>query len=1082
MADQSNKFTHLHIHSHYSLLDGLSKIDEIVNRTKETGMDSVAVTDHGVIYGAIEFFQTAKKNNIKPILGVEAYVSPKGRYSREAGDRYHHMILLAENEMGWKNLLKLVTRANLEGYYYKPRMDKEILREHHEGLIALSGCLGGEIDQLLLAGQYDKARVVAEELREIFGPNNFFMEVQKHANIPESEKIEPQIIQLARELEIPLVGTQDAHYVTRDDAEYHDVLLAVQTGNKLSDDDRLSLKVDDFSIASPEEMIAKFAHLPEEVISNTTKIAERCNVEIKLRQNLLPDFSKPDNLTGNEYLRKLTEERLPRRYKGETMTQAVRDRVEYELSIIERTGFADYFLIVQDLIGWAKAHGIAVGPGRGSAAGSIVSYILGITDIDPLRYNLLFERFLNPDRIQMPDIDIDFSDRRRDEVISYARQKYGEDHVAQIITFGTMAARAAIRDAGRAMGLSYAFCDTIAKLIPLNKELKEALQLEPDLKAMYDSNPEAKKLIDTAKRLEGVARHASVHACGTVISKEPLTEYVALQYAPQDKSRIITQFEMHAIEDIGLLKVDFLGLRNLTIIEDCVRMVRELHGAEIDMSTIPLDDPKTYKLLKEGNTTGVFQFESAGMKRYMKEIQPTEIEDLIALVALYRPGPMDLIPSFIARKHGREEIKYLHPKMEPIMKNTHGIGVYQEQMMQIARELAGYTLAEADTLRKAIGKKIKSLLDEQEKKLIDGMVKNGIDQKIARSIWELFPPFARYGFNKSHAACYAFIGYQTAYLKAHYPEEYMAALFNNELSDIERVSFLINEAKQNRVGILPPDINKSGTYFMPENHSLRFGLLGIKNVGEEITKNIIEERTRNGEFKSFIDLLSRVQHKDLNKKSLESFAKAGVFDSLGVERNQILGNLDAIISYCQAIRKSAQEAASSLFGASHKPAPAPLNLAPCAPATTQQKLAWEKELLGFFLSDHPLNLWADKIKQHNIPPLEKVAEYKDESKVLNIVGLVSSVKKITTKSGQPMLFAALEDFSAKPLEVIVFTSIYHKTAPVWEPSNVVLVRGRMSWRGGEGKFVCDLAKKLENDPVVVAPATIPENKPVAHED
>jgi DNA polymerase-3 subunit alpha len=1041
-------------------------------------MDSIAVTDHGVMYGAIEFYQAAKKAGIKPILGVEAYIAPRGRASREGGERYYHMVLLAKNEAGWKNLLKLVSRANLEGYYYKPRMDKEILREHHEGLIALSGCLGGEISQLLLSGQFDKAKETALEYAEIFGEGNFYIEIQKHPHIPDSEKIEADLLRLAKETNLPLVGTQDSHYVLHSDAEYHDVLLAVQTGNKLSDDDRLTLNADDFSIATPAEMVEKFAHLPPEVVSNTQVIADACNVEIKLRQNILPDFPKPEGVSSNEFLRQLIEERLPSRYPAEKLTSEVRERVEYEMGVIEKTGFADYFLIVQDLIMWAKNHGIAVGPGRGSAAGSIVAYILHITDIDPLTYNLLFERFLNPERIQMPDIDIDFSDRRRDEVLAYCRQKYGEDHVAQIITFGTMAARAAVRDAGRAMGLSYGFCDQLAKLIPFNNDIKEALKAEPELKSMYDSNPDAKKLLDVASHLEGVARHASVHACGTVISKLSLSEYLPLQFAPQDKSRIITQFEMHAVEDIGLLKVDFLGLRNLTIIEDCVRLVRDLQGVELNMSAIPLDDGATYELLQEGNTTGVFQFESSGMRRYMKEIRPNVIEDLIALVALYRPGPMELIPLFIDRKHGREKINYLHPKMEPILSNTYGIAVYQEQMMQIARDLAGYSLAEADTLRKAIGKKIKALLDEQEQKMIDGMIKNGIDKKTAQAIWDLYPPFAKYGFNKSHAACYAFIGYQTAYLKAHYPEEYMAALFNNELSDIERVSFLINEAKQNGIAVLPPDINKSGTYFMPENGSLRFGLLAIKNVGEEIARAVIEERTRNGEYKDFSDLLNRVRHKDLNKKSLENFAKGGVFDSLGIERNQILENIEAISQYSTNVKRTAAEAANSLFGGLTKLAPPQLVLKGATAASTQQRLQWEKELLGFFLSDHPLNLWADKIKQHNIPPLEKVAQFQDETRSLNIVGLVSSVKKITTKSGQPMLFATLEDFSPKPLEVIVFTSVYHKTVDVWQPSNVVLVKGRMSWRGGEGKFVCDLAKKLERTEEKTTPAPA---APVAQE-
>ena len=666
-------------------------------------------------------------------------------------------------------------------------------------------------------------------------------------------------------------------------------------------------------------------------ITRTAEIAARCNVELELippyghGAYLLPEFPKPDGKTANAYMRELVMERLPKKFpaaKQQTPGRA-RDRLEYELGVIEKTGFADYFLIVQDLIHWAKTHGIAVGPGRGSAAGSLVSYVLDITNINPLTYNLLFERFLNPERISMPDIDIDFSDVRRDEVLAYARQKYGEDRVARIITFGTMAARAAIRDAGRAMGYSYAFCDQIAKLIPFNptqgmKEgwLDECLKNVVELKALYDTNADAKKLIDTARHLEGVARHASVHACGTVIAKDPLIERVPLQFAPQDKDIIITQFEMHAVEDLGLLKIDFLGLRNLTIIEEAVRLIRELHGVTINIDTIPLDDKKTYELLQRGDTTGIFQFESSGMRRYLKDLKPTVLEDVIAMVALYRPGPLEAgeVPRFINRKHGKERITYLHPMLEPILKNTYGVGVYQEQMMQIARDLGGYSLPEADTLRKAIGKKIKSLLDEQEAKLMSGMAKNGIPERTAKQIWEMFPSFARYGFNKSHAACYALIGYQTAYLKAHYPEEFMAALLNSELDDIERISFLIQEAKQSGVDILPPDVNKSFVTFTPEGEKIRFGLSAIKNVGSEITKAIIEERARGGPFKNFEEFLTRIQHKDLNKKSLESLTKSGAFDSLGIERNQALANMDDILKFANAMKKGGGSQTGSLFG------------------------------------------------------------------------------------------------------------------------------------------------------------------------
>lgn len=1059
------KFVHLHTHSHYSLLDGLSKIDPLIKRTKELGMDAVALTDHGALYGAVEFYKAAKKSGVKPILGVETYVAPRDRFSKEASEKYYHLVLLCENKTGWKNLVKLVSKAHLEGFYYRPRVDKDLLREYHEGLIALSGCLGGEIGQALLAGRFEEAKKIALFYRDLFGPENYFLEVQKHVHVPDSEQIEPLLVKLSAETGIPLVATQDSHYLRSEESEYHDVLLAVQTGNKLADDDRMTMKEDDFSLLSPEAMAEKFAHIPG-AVERTAAIAARCNVELELGKILLPNFQKPEGKTANAYLRELVAERLPKKIPPERQTKEMEERLEYELGVIEKTGFADYFLIVQDLITWAKAHGIAVGPGRGSAAGSLVSYALDITDLDPLAHGLLFERFLNPERIQMPDIDIDFADKRRDEVLAYAREKYGEDRVARIITFGTMAARAAIRDAGRAMGYSYAFCDQIAKLIPFNptqgmKEgwLDECLRKVAELRALYDGNAEAKKLIDTARHLEGVARHASVHACGTVISKAPLIEYVPLQFAPQEKDIVITQFEMHAIEDLGLLKIDLLGLKNLSIIEDAIRLIKELHGETVDISNIPLDDKKTFDLLQKADTTGIFQFESSGMRRYMKEIKPTSLEDLIALVALFRPGPMELIPSFIKRKHGEEKIVYLHPKLEPILKNTYGVGVYQEQMMQIARDLAGYTLPEADTLRKAIGKKIKSLLDEQAVKLVGGMIKNGIPERTAKAIWELFPPFARYGFNKSHAACYALIGYQTAYLKARYPEEFMAALLNAEVSDIERISFLIQEAKQSGLEILPPDIQKSFVNFTPEGEKIRFGLEAVKNVGSEITKAIIEERTRRGPFKSFEEVLLRIQHKDLNKKSIESLVKAGAFDSLGIERNQALQNMDDILRFAVAARRNGtQSGASSLFGDT-MPAAA-LKLKPAPPATNAEKLIWEKELIGFYLSEHPLAAHAEKLRSVGVKPIAELMAMKNERLPVRTAGVVSKIKKIFTKSGQAMIFATIEDASRKPIEIVVFNSVLEKTAAAWVENASVIVQGRMSPRDGEMKLICDDAKRL----------------------
>jgi len=1054
------KFVHLHTHSHYSLLDGLAKIDDLVARVKELGMDAVAITDHGVLYGAVEFYKKAKAAGIKPILGIEAYIAPRDRFSKEPGERYFHLILLAENDKGWHNLVKLATKAQLEGFYYKPRADKDLLREYHEGLIALSACLSGEVNRNLLFGKYDEAKKIALEYRDIFGEGNFFLEIGHHPNIPEVAKIHDDIIKLSEETGIPLVATQDIHYMKPEDAEYHDILLAVQTGNRTSDDDRLTLKADDFSMTSPEQMAERFRDLPEAIL-NTVKIAERCNAELELGKVILPDFPKPEGKNANEYLRELVNQHLGSRYSKEKLTKEIKDRLEYELGVVEKTGFADYFLIVADMISWAKAHGISVGPGRGSAAGSLAAYVLGITDIDPLEYGLLFERFLNPERIQMPDVDIDFADTRRDEVMAYLKEKYGHDKVAQIITFGTMAARAAIRDAGRAMGLAYNFCDQIAKLIPFNMKLDDAIKKVPELEEIYSKNADGKRVLEAAKHLEGVARHASVHACGTVISKEPLVEYLPLQLAPQDKDNIITQFEMHSVEDLGLLKMDLLGLKNLTIIEETVRLVKETRGVDVDIAHLPLNDKKTFELLQAGNTTGVFQFESSGMRRYMKEIKPTQLEDLIALVALFRPGPMELIPSFIKRKHGQEKITYLHPKLEPILKNTYGIGVYQEQMMRIARDLAGYTLPEADTLRKAIGKKIKSLLDEQKEKLINGMIKNGIDRRTAQAIWELFPPFARYGFNKSHAACYALIGYRTAYLKTHFPEEFTAGILNAEVNDIDRIAVLVQEAKQSGLHILPPDVNKSFVNFTPDGEKIRFGLLAIKNVGAEITKGIIEERVRGGPFKNLEDLLTRVQHKDLNKKSLESLIKAGALDSLGIERNQALQNLEDILKFTNSARRdfTANGRGSSLFGAetSH----IALKLKPAPKATDEQRLLWEKELLGFYLSDHPLNSYGEKIKAANARTLAELRTIKNSQYLVRTAGLVSRIQKILTKTGQPMLFAKIEDFSEKPMEVVVFNSVLNKTGSCWQENNIVIIDGKMSWRDGEPKIICEDARKLE---------------------
>ena len=1044
------KFTHLHTHSHYSLLDGLAKIDDLVARTKELGMNSLAITDHGNLYGAIEFYKKAKAGGIKPIIGIEAYMMPE-QSSAGQTEKYYHLILLCQNNAGWKNLLKLVTHANLEGFYYKPRINKDYLRQHSEGLIALSGCISGEIGRLILANKLQEAERVALDYQNIFGSGKFFLEIGHHPGIRETIKVRDAVVKISKKTGIPLVATHDIHYLKPEDAQYHDILLAVQTGNTLNDPDRLSLKDDDFCMRSPAEMAEFFKDLPE-AIANTQTIADQCNLEIELHKIHLPKFDAPDNASSIAYLKMLIDERVGKRYA--TITPTISDRIKYELGVIEKMGFADYFLIVQDLINWAKDRGIVVGPGRGSAAGSIVSYILGITDIDPIKFDLLFERFLNPDRIQMPDIDIDITDKRREEVMGYLRERYGENRVAHIITFGTMAARAAIRDVGRALGISYGFCDQLAKMVPFNQGLEEALK-NTDLAGLYQTNADAKRILDAARHMEGVARHASVHACGIVISESPLTEYLPLQKAPQDENTIVSQFEMHSVEDLGLLKMDLLGLKNLTTIEETVRLINDTNDNKIDINNLPAKDEKTFKLLQLGDTTGVFQLESSGMRRYLKELKPTELEDIIAMISLYRPGPMELIPEYVARKFGRKKVEYLHPKLEPIFKNTYGIMIYQEQLMSAARMLANFTLSEADVLRKAVGKKIRKLLLEQKEKLIRGCIANNVPKEIAEQFWALVEPFDRYGFNRSHAACYATIAYQTAYLKAHYPVEFMSSLLNAEADDTDRLSFLMSECQRVGIKVLPPDINKSSANFIADNGNIRFGLTGVKNVGENIIAAIIDERQKSGPFENLVSLLNRVKHKDLNKKSLESLAKCGALDSFGIERNHILSNMDDIIKFSQALKKSHDSSQMGLFGSSVSSQS--LRLKSAAPASSKEKLTWEKELLGLYVSDHPLNAYRTKMQELNVKPIKELIGL--HNGWVNIGGIISKVQKIITKAGKPMVFAKVEDFSDN-IEVVVFSDTLSQNTDVWQENKVVLVSGKISPRDGEAKLICDKATEL----------------------
>jgi DNA polymerase-3 subunit alpha len=1060
------KFTHLHVHSHYSLLDGLSKIPDMLDYAKELGMDSIALTDHGVLYGNIEFYKEAKKRGIKPIFGMEAYVAARSMRDKQPNidDKRYHLTLLAKNNTGYKNLIQLASKSHLEGFYYKPRVDKAALRKYAEGLIALSGCLQGEISKAILLGKKSDAEKLALEYADIFGKENFYLELQHHPNIKEQTKVNKALVELGRKFSLPCVATQDSHYLRAEDAEAQDILLAIQTGEKISDQKRgLTMKGEDFSLKPPHDMYEAFSDMPE-AVENTQKIAELCDVQIELGKYQLPVFPVPAGHDENTYLKELCEKGLEKRYGSPSLSvregaggesyRKIMERLEYELDVIKQMKFASYFLIVQDFVNWAKNKGIVVGPGRGSAAGSIVSYLLNVTNIDPLKYDLIFERFLQKDRRELPDIDIDFADTRRDEVLEYVAQKYGRENVAQIITFGTMAARASVRDVGRALNYPYEYCDKVAKTIPMMMNFEQALRESQEFALLYQNDREARRLIDAARKLEGVARHASTHACGVVITKEPLTNSVPLQLSSQNSSAVISQYGMHAIEDLGLLKMDFLGLKNLTIIENARAQIRRAYGKDIDMDKIPLDDEKTLEIFRKANTTGVFQFESSGMKRYLKELQPTKFDDIVAMVALYRPGPMELIPDFINRKHDKTQISYLHPGLEPILKSTYGIAVYQEQVLQIARDLAGFTYSEADVLRKAIGKKIRELLDEQREKFVQGMMANGIHKATAEQLFRFVEPFARYGFNKAHSTCYATVGFETAYLKAHYPAEFMAALLNAEQRNIERISFLIDECKEMKIKVLPPNINESDQNFTVSGAGIRFGLAAVKNVGEHIVGEVIKERESHGAFTSTENLLERVPDKDLNKKSLESLIKCGAFDNLE-ERNRLLSNIDALLKYSRdqkSIRNSPQ---ISLF-ADQPMFKNSLRLASAGEISKKQALAWEKELLGFYLSSHPLEEYGDKIK---LFPKIKTLARRDANRTLSIAGVISSIKKITTKNGQPMLFIGIEDLTSK-IEGLVFPSVLEKNPEIFIEGAAVKIKGRLSDKDGELKILCEEVKEL----------------------
>lgn len=1065
------KYTHLHVHSHYSLLDGLGKIDDLIDRAKELGMDSIALTDHGVMYGAVELFIKAKEKGIKPIIGCEMYITANDLHSKNptAEDRKrHHLILLVKNEEGYHNLMKLVSIAHLDGFYYKPRIDRKVLRQYAKGLVGLSACAEGEIPVAIITGDYEKAKNLALEYKDIFDEGNFFLEVQDHPNFEPQKIANKGIFKLAKELDLPVVATCDVHYVRKEDAPAQDILLCVQTNRKVDETNRMNLMDFNLSLRSPEEVLAGFPDNPE-VLSNTQKVVDLCEFKLKLGETKLPHFDVPEGHTPMSFLRQMCEEGLKKRFEENDITKEHRDRMEYELSVIEKTGYASYFLIVQDFVNWAKDNGIVTGPGRGSAAGSFVSYLVGITNMDPIKYDLLFERFLNPERISMPDVDMDFADDKREEVLDYVRRRYGNDHVAQIITFGTMAARAAIRDTGRALGFPYDFCDKTAKLIPMFSSISKALEEVKEFKDLYDSGPDAKKLIDNAMRLEGVVRHAGMHACGVVITPEPVTEYSPLQKIQGKGEGCVTQYSSSTkssfVEKIGLLKMDFLGLKNLTIIQNTLRIVKKTRGLDVDIDKIPLNDDLAFGLLQKAQTTGVFQLESSGMKRYLKLLKPNDLEDVIAMVALYRPGPMDWIPDFIARKHGEKKITYLHPKLEPILGKTYGVAVYQEQIMQIAQALAGFTLGEADVLRKAVGKKIFDLIREQKIKFVEGCVANGITKKVAEEVFAYIEPFAGYGFNRSHAACYGLIGYQTAYLKAHFPAEFMAALLTSDQDDIDRVAIEVSECREMGIEVLPPDVNESFEEFAvikdPDGKTkIRFGLNAIKNVGRTVAHEIVEERKRNGKFKSLRDLAERVETKDLNKKSIEALAKVGALDEMG-ERNQIIQSTENIIAHIKNFNNVRNSAQISLFGDIESTLPE-IQLVAAIPADKKQRLAWEKELMGLYISDHPMHEYKEYF-EHMAVPLKNIGNHL-AGKSVNLGGIITKTKKIYLKTGKAMMFVTIEDTESS-IEFIVFPKILEESASLWVEDKIILASGKISDKDGSAKFLVDSASAVNNQEV-----------------
>ncbi|MBI2466180.1 MAG: DNA polymerase III subunit alpha [Candidatus Sungbacteria bacterium] len=1067
------KFTHLHVHSHYSLLDGLGKIDDLIKRAGELGMDALALTDHGAMYGSIEFYKKAKKAGIKPIIGCELYLAYEKMADKRAGidDKRHHLTVLAQNNEGYKNLIQLVTKANLEGFYYKPRVDKELLKWHARGLIVLSGCFQSEISKAVRSRKVDAAEKLIREYQEIFGRENFFLEIMPHHDGDDLTSIHQTMAYLAQKTGAPLVATNDVHYIHPEDAEAQDILISVQTGTHVKDPDRLNLLRYNLSMLSGEKMSELISAYPE-AINRSHEIAKRVNLELELGRWTFPDFKLPAGISPDAELRRLAEAGFS--HRNLERSPLYLERMNYELGIIEHKGYAPYFLVVADLLRFAHEHGILTNI-RGSVAGSLVTYLANITKINPIEYKIPFERFLNPERPSAPDIDMDFADNRRDEVIHYAIKKYGEDKVAQVGTFGTMMARAAVRDVARALGQPYAVGDSIAKLIPMGSQgfpmtIDQALKITPELAQMYETDPVIANVINQAKKMEGCARHISVHAAGVVIGPKPLTEFVPLQFDPKG-GRVITQYDMHAVEDAGLLKFDFLGIRNLSILENTVKLVKHHRNVNVDIENIPLDDKKSFDLLAKGETIGLFQLNGAGMTKYLKDLKPTTIHDINAMVALYRPGPLESIPKYIERKHNARLVDFFDPRMKDILDQSYGILTYQDDVLMVAIKLAGYSWLEADKLRKAMGKKIPAEMEAQKTKLITGLVQNGMSEIKAQELWKLIEPFAAYGFNKAHAASYGRVAYQTAYAKANFPAEFMAAVLTADSGDIEKIAETINECTRMGLPVLAPDVNESYAKFTvikegaqprtenPEGFSnagdkIRFGLETIKNVGVNVVAAIIEARASGGHFKSLADFIQRIHHKDLNKKSLESLAKAGALDSLG-ERNQILENMDYLLNFSKEIKQAQALNQSSIFDGLSDAARV-LKLKPTSPADPATMLAWEKDLLGLYVSSHPLAPYKEILEKKTKPIKDLLAS----SLTVTVGGMISAYKKIITKTGKPMVFAQLADFSGE-IETVVFPDTYQQNPDIWQKDKPLLIKGQVQIRDNSLKLVCKSATILK---------------------